>query len=543
MKTKLKLLLAALALQVFCMGSAAIAATQPICPVYNLEFDIDKITPRVIDAYHGETLDIRIILTKESDWGDTASMWQWRFYWQEVGMGDDFWEKSIGDIGSRSDSGVGARVFFDSRMDTGAKVYNCFIGAPGQSYRAAFQIRMRPSPGAEPSILPLPVKTLDFAKVHVENAPYYTKAEINSILEDFEPSSGSGTGLTEEQAEKLGKIDGLETRVGAVETAASSADTKATEADTKATTAGAKADAAKAAAEAAQGVADAAKLTSDRVLAVMTANENVWFEATNYYGMAGIPASMQLYEKRDGATKLVWDQRNWVRWHVDSALEGKALELTDSLSKWSSFQSFSGEANPLEDTTWISTPRVALSGGFEWQKNVLSSANVFVLHSNGLAAISSPTEGSFFSVEDLDGSPLLTVKKTADQTLPAQASAVSTDQGTLIITYNVASASHPIVNVCLKLEESERVWYAEDDPLCPATVTWSGASGHWVCELTPKYVTNSLFAYAHYTKEGQTLIEMNGVAGASKGFVCSDDPSKIVKIIWNNGNPKFVEVQ
>lgn len=337
-------------------------------------------------------------------------------------------------------------------------------------------------------------------------------------------------------AASAGDVASLASRVSTAESAASSADTKATAAGTKA-------DAAKTAAEAAQGVADAAKLTSDRVLAVMTANENVWFEATNYYGMAGIPASMQLYEKRDGQTKLVWDQRNWVRWHVDSALAGKASELTDSLSKWSSFQSFSGEANPLEDTTWISTPRVALSGGFEWQKTTLVKANVFVLHSNGLAAISSPTEGSFFSVEDLDGTSLLTVKKTADQTLAANASAVSVDGQSLIVTYNVAAAEHPTLHVCLSLAENERVWYEETDSDCPCTVTWRGASGNWVATVEPKYVTTSIFAYAHYVKQGQTLIEMNGVAGASKGFVCSDDPSKIVKIIWNNGNPKFVEVQ
>lgn len=289
--------------------------------------------------------------------------------------------------------------------------------------------------------------------------------------------------------------------------------------------------------------ASAAKLAADRVLAVMTANENVWFEATNYYGLAGVPASMQLYEKRDGETKLVWDQRNWVRWHVENAFLENNAALVSELSKWSKYQSFSGEENPLEDTTWISTPRVALSGGFEWQKNVLSSANVFVLHSNGLAAISSPTEGSFFSVEDLDGSKLLTVKKTADQTLAANASAVSSDGSKLIVTYSVASADHPVLTVCLKLEESERVWYQEGEDGCPVTVSWGGSSGAWVATVTPKFQTNSIFAYAHYTKAGQTLIEMNGVAGAAKGFQCSDDPSKIVKIIWNNGNPKFVEVQ
>lgn len=289
--------------------------------------------------------------------------------------------------------------------------------------------------------------------------------------------------------------------------------------------------------------ASEAKLAADRVLAVMTANENVWFEVTNYYGMVGIPASMQLYEIRDGARKTVWDQRDWVRWHVANEFLTNNAALESTLSKWSRFQSFTGEENPLEDMTWISTPRVVIAGGYEWQKTVLADANVFVLHSNGLAVTSSPTEGSFFSIEDLDGSPLMTVKKTADQVLPAQASAVTTDNKTLIVNYAVASAEHPVANVSLKIDADHRVWYEEGDADCPATVTWSGASGNWVARITPKFVTDSIFAYAHYTKQGQTLIEINGVTSSSKGFQCADDPSKFVKIIWNGGNPKLVEAE
>lgn len=289
--------------------------------------------------------------------------------------------------------------------------------------------------------------------------------------------------------------------------------------------------------------ATSAKLTADRVLAVMTANENVWFEATNYYNQVGIPASMQLYETREGEKRKVWDQREWVRYYADAADAASAAALRGELSKWSSFQSVSGDANPLPDVTWISTPMVALSGGYEWQKNTLVSGDVYLLRSNGLAALSAPGEGSFFQVEDLAGEKLFSVKKTADQILDAAASAVNVDGSSLVIDYAVSSSDHPIVSVALYIDADRRVFYAEDDPLCPATVAWTGSSGAWRVTLTPKYVTNQLFAYAHYTKQGQTLVEVNGVTSSSKGFVCSDDPTKIVKIIWNNGNPKFVEVK
>ena len=57
-------------------------------------------------------------------------------------------------------------------MDVGAKVYNCFIGSPSNIYHAAFQLRLRPSPGALPNALPLPTPVIDFARVHVLNPPW-----------------------------------------------------------------------------------------------------------------------------------------------------------------------------------------------------------------------------------------------------------------------------------------------------------------------------------------------------------------------------------
>ena len=57
-------------------------------------------------------------------------------------------------------------------MDVGAKVYNCFIGSPSNIYHAAFQLRLRPSPGALPNALPLPTPVIDFARIHVINPPW-----------------------------------------------------------------------------------------------------------------------------------------------------------------------------------------------------------------------------------------------------------------------------------------------------------------------------------------------------------------------------------
>lgn len=200
MKTRLKLLLALLALQVFCLGFAATAATQPICPVYNLEFDIDKITPQAIEAYHGEKIEIYVNLKRNGLFLRFALPELCTFYWQEVGMGDQYWSN---DFFPECDGNSTFKVEFLPEMDTGAKVYNCFIATPAPTYRAAFQIRMRPSPGAEPAVLPLPVKTLDFDKVKVENAPYYTKDEADAATDAAIVSK-----VTKEYVEGLGITGG-----------------------------------------------------------------------------------------------------------------------------------------------------------------------------------------------------------------------------------------------------------------------------------------------------------------------------------------------
>ena len=120
--------------------------------------------PSTFEAYQGETLAFEAALQsagKPLELSGIAAL-----YWQTNGMGSAYWETTAA-VNSNRLSAV-----FTPEMDVGAKVYNCFIGIPGTVYHAAFQLRLRPSPGATPNDLPLPTPVIDFAKVRVLNPPW-----------------------------------------------------------------------------------------------------------------------------------------------------------------------------------------------------------------------------------------------------------------------------------------------------------------------------------------------------------------------------------
>ena len=126
--------------------------------------DTSRAQPATFEAYQGETLTFEASLQsagKPLELSGIATL-----YWQTNGMGSAYWETTAA-VNSNRLSAV-----WTPEMDVGAKVYNCFIGVPGTIYHAAFQLRLRPSPGAEPNTLPLPVPVIDFAKVRVLNPPW-----------------------------------------------------------------------------------------------------------------------------------------------------------------------------------------------------------------------------------------------------------------------------------------------------------------------------------------------------------------------------------
>ena len=132
--------------------------------------ETSRAVPAQFEAYQGETLELEAAL---QSYGKPLEMRGLAgFFWQTNGMGSAYWQTTAA-VNSNRLSAVWA-----PEMDVGAKTYNCFIGSPSNIYHAAFQLRLRPSPGAEPNTLPLPVPVIDFAKVRVLNPPWPDPATI-----------------------------------------------------------------------------------------------------------------------------------------------------------------------------------------------------------------------------------------------------------------------------------------------------------------------------------------------------------------------------
>lgn len=103
------------------------------------------------EAYRGETLDLEAAM--KSYGSPLATPVQPSLYWQTNGMGAAWWTAPA------TASGNVLRATWSPTNDCGGTVYNCFIGQAGGNYRAAFRLRMLPSPGYTPNHIPLPTVT------------------------------------------------------------------------------------------------------------------------------------------------------------------------------------------------------------------------------------------------------------------------------------------------------------------------------------------------------------------------------------------------
>ena len=156
----------------------ASAATAAVPVRWTVE--TSRVQPAVFEAYQGETLELEAALQSYGKPIEIDPQADWNIYWQTNGMGSAYWSapatiKASAPPSSTSTSTSSLHLLsatFTPSMDVGAKVYNCFIGSPSNIYRAAFQLRLRPSPGALPNSLPLPTPVIDFSRIHVLNPPW-----------------------------------------------------------------------------------------------------------------------------------------------------------------------------------------------------------------------------------------------------------------------------------------------------------------------------------------------------------------------------------
>ena len=145
-------------------ASAAIPQRWPV--------DVTRVQPATFEAVQGEKVDFEAALHCEGK--PFAAPSSYSFFWQTNGMGNLYWSRPC-QPPTTNHQPPATNVLYATWLpeyDVGARSYNCFIGLTNDNFRALFQLRMRPGPGATPNELPLPQKVIDFSKVTVLNPPW-----------------------------------------------------------------------------------------------------------------------------------------------------------------------------------------------------------------------------------------------------------------------------------------------------------------------------------------------------------------------------------
>ena len=452
--------------------------------------ETSRVQPVAFEAYHGETLSFEATL---QSYGKPVAdtLQDVRIYWQTNGMGSAYWSAPA------SADGNVLRATWTHAMDTGANAVYGFIGVAGEIYRASFQLRLRPSPGAEPNELELPRKHIDFSEVEVKNAPWASAMIVNAVSTAADNARMTATNALANAQEALAYASG--------------------------------------------------------VYNYMHADENAWFSGTNYvFGadaasrhkfvfedgmdLGTVPCSMALVEKRDGVNQTVWDQRDWTSWYWSfkaEQMQSKINATNDEIraeietrapAAWSQRTAATGLANPDSTTTWIDTKTITLSPGMAWETVAnVDGCGYWTIVGNGVTIGGSGTN-AVLEIKDFDGNRVITVKK-------GSSALVSVDKSQNIdggwfdsdgrICFSFLSDIQPIGEYSTYLEDGG-CFVDESDESCPVESEWEkiGDKIHRVhFKLKNGIIARSCFARFKAWKKGDTEIELNGTQKISGGLI------------------------
>lgn len=179
-------------LMTICTALAALFNCQADVPL-KWTVETSRVNPVSFDAYHGETLTLTASLKSYGVaidlTGKTANI-----FWRTPSMTNGvYW------IAPASCAGNVITATFDGSMDPGEPRVYGFLGIQGESYRASFVLRLMQSPGFTPGTVSLPTSFLDFERLTVANAPYFTREETageitNIVTKEFVEGLGIAGG-------------------------------------------------------------------------------------------------------------------------------------------------------------------------------------------------------------------------------------------------------------------------------------------------------------------------------------------------------------
>ena len=276
-----------------------------------------------------------------------------------------------------------------------------------------------------------------------------------------------------------------------------------------------------------------------RVYAFMTGSTNANFVVTNYQltaeadaerthfdpsdpdlDFSTVPSSLRLEDFSTGTNRVVVDARDWTVWYyackIGSAIHTAYTNAVETCRAWAGFTA-TGLENPVPDTLIVDVPNIWLLADKTFEKHVAGSNACWVIRSKDTVmpiSDNAQSAGGFLELTDAFGEPYIRFNKTESYFVDPQAEGITNTNGTWYVVYPTQSQPKGGANAVIEGSTTypgKAVLKAEDDPDCPATITWTGGAGHWVMVAVPKLVggvyPSKMFFGAVVEVQGQDYIE------------------------------------
>ena len=235
-----------------------------------------------------------------------------------------------------------------------------------------------------------------------------------------------------------------------------------------------------------------------------------------------VPPSLRLEDASSGTNRVVVDTRDWVVWYYAQKIGGAMAEAVstavDTCRAWCGFTA-SGLENPAPDTLVVDVPNIWLMAGKTFEKHIAGSNAVWIIRSSGVVmpiSDNSQSAGGFLELTDAFGTPYIRFKKTESYFVDPAADGVEYDSatGAWLVTYTTTTCPKGGANAVLEGSTTypgKAILKDEDDPDCPATITWTGSANNWVMHAVPKQIDGAvppkMFFAAVVEAQGQDYIE------------------------------------
>ena len=235
-----------------------------------------------------------------------------------------------------------------------------------------------------------------------------------------------------------------------------------------------------------------------------------------------VPPSLRLEDASSGTNRVVVDTRDWVVWYYAQKIGGAMAEAVstavDTCRAWCGFTA-SGLENPAPDTLVVDVPNIWLMAGKTFEKHIAGSNAVWIIRSSGVVmpiSDNSQSAGGFLELTDAFGTPYIRFKKTESYFVDPAADGVEYDSatGAWLVTYTTTTCPKGGANAVLEGSTTypgKAILKDEDDPDCPATITWTGSANNWVMHAVPKQIDGAvppkMFFAAVVEVQGQDYIE------------------------------------